>query len=73
MERSYLSSKEWQSMQSPTVGEWLVCVFLPFIGLILGFLARTHGRRGAGNTILTLSGIMIVIGIGIRCLIVFSE
>src|SRR5262245_14130048 len=65
MKQSYLGAKDLQSVQSPTPVEWLVCVLIPIIGLILGFRARSRGRRGAGNTMLAVSAILLAFWIGI--------
>src|SRR5207249_1013224 len=67
MQGSYLAPKS--GAESPTAIEILVCILLPFIGLILGFVARSQGRRGAGNKMLLLSAAFFVMWTGVRVLI----
>jgi hypothetical protein len=69
MQGSYLDSKSRSSADSPTTIEILVCIFLPFFGLIFGLVARSQGRRGAGNKMLLLSVAFFVMWTGVRVLV----
>jgi hypothetical protein len=62
-------TKAAKSIELPTVGEVLVCVFLPFIGVCLGLWTRSQGRRPAGRKMLLISGAMFVVWLGLRLLI----
>jgi hypothetical protein len=59
VQQSYLGTEK--ALASPTPTEIIICVLLPLIGLILGFQARSRGRRHAGKVMLLVSVAMIFV------------
>jgi len=46
---------------SPSMIEYIVCVVLPLVGLILGLVARGQGLRTAGSRMILISGVLFAI------------
>jgi hypothetical protein len=73
MKRSYLGAKDRPSVDPATTVETLVCIFLPTIGLIMGFWVRSCGRIRAGNQMILVSVLMHVFWFGIRVVLFMAQ
>jgi hypothetical protein len=69
MQESYLGGKDVRGRESLSGGELVLCVLVPVVGLILGFVARSRGRRDAGNRMLLISGVLLALGVGVRLIL----
>lgn len=64
VEASYLGKRDPHA-DEPTTGETALVFLAPPFGLVLGLMARSRGRRRAGNRMIVASAALIVVPLAV--------